>query len=145
MSSKTKIVVLKLKEMIYTIIFVVLGIILLLLLILIITKKTTKENVNIPQSTFLPGAYTSSIVLATNPVDIEVLVDYEQIKSIRLINTSESVETMYPLITDSLDSIASQVIKNNSTENITYNQEAKYTSLVLIEAINQALDKAYND
>ena len=87
----------------------------------------------------------NSIVLATNPVDIEVVVDSEQIKSIQLINTSESIETMYPLITASLNSISSQVIKNNSTENITYNQESKYTSLVLIEAIQAALDKARND
>ncbi|MGN0374285.1 MAG: hypothetical protein ACI4EN_02205 [Butyrivibrio sp.] len=145
MSSKTKIVVLKLKEMIYTVVFVVLGIILILLLVLLITRKAAKEETDIPKSTFSPGVYTSSIVLATNPVDIEVIVDCEQIKSIQLINTSESVETMYPLITDSLHSIASQVIKNNSTQNITYNQEAKYTSIVLIQAIQSALDKAYND
>lgn len=145
MSSKTKIVVLKLKEMIYTIVFVVLGIILILLLILLITKRTTKSVPEAAKSTFTPGVYTSSIVLATNPVDIEVVVDSEQIKSIQLINTSESIETMYPLITASLNSIASQVIENNSTENITYNQESKYTSLVLIEAIQAALDKACND
>ncbi len=145
MSSKTKIVVLKLKEMIYTIVFVVLGIILILLLILLITRRTTKSVPEAANSTFAPGVYTSSIVLATNPVDIEVVVDSEQIKSIQLINTSESIETMYPLITASLNSISSQVIKNNSTENITYNQESKYTSLVLIEAIQAALDKARND
>lgn len=145
MSSKTKIVVLKLKEMIYTLIFVVLGIILILMLVLIISRKANKKEPEISQSTFSPGVYTSSIVLATNPVDIEVIVDSEQIKSIQLINTSESIETMYPLITDSLQSIASQIIANNSTENITYNQEAKYTSMVLIEAVQSALDKAYND
>lgn len=143
MSSKTKIVVLKLKQMIYTIVFVVLGIILILLLILLISRQSKRSVPQATQSTFSPGVYTSSIVLATNPVDIEVVVDSEQIKSIQLINTSESIETMYPLIADSLDSIASQVIENNSTENITYNQESKYTSLVLIEAIQAALDKAY--
>ncbi len=145
MSSKTKIVVLKLKEMIYTIVFVVLGIILILLIILLITRNANKSVPEAVKSTFAPGVYTSSIVLATNPVDIEVVVDAEQIKSIQLINTSESIETMYPLITASLNSISEQVIKNNSTENITYNQEFKYTSLVLIEAIQAALDKAYNE
>ena len=93
-------------------------------------------------TTFSPGVYTSSIVLASNPVDIEVVVDSEQIKSINLVNTSESVETMYPLISSSLNDIASQVIKNNSTENITYSQDSKYTSIVLINAINEALEKA---
>lgn len=142
MSNKTKIVVLKLKEMIYTIIFVVLGIILILLLVLFISGRRNKNSEPIIQSTYVPGVYTSSIILATNPVDIEIVVDKEQIKSIELINTSESVETMYPLITDSLNSISAQIIENNSVENITYNQENKYTSIVLINAITEALNKA---
>lgn len=142
MSNKTKIVVLKLKEMIYTIIFVVLGIILILLLVLFISGRRNKNSEPIIQSTYVPGVYTSSIILATNPVVIEIVVDKEQIKSIELINTSESVETMYPLITDSLNSISAQIIENNSVENITYNQENKYTSIVLINAITEALNKA---
>ncbi len=142
MSAKTKIVVLKLKEIIYSLIFVVLGIILILLIVLLVSGRRGKNSEPITQSTYVPGVYSSSIVLATNPVDIEIVVDKEQIKSIELINTSESVETMYPLITDSLNSIAAQVIENNSVENITYNQENKYTSIVLINAINEALNKA---
>ena len=142
MSNKTKIVVLKLKEIVYTGIFVVLGIILILLIILFITGRNKEKNFPTTQSTYIPGVYSSSIILATNPVDIEVIVDKEQIKSITLINTEESVETMYPLITDSLNSISEQIIENNSVENITYNLENKYTSIVLINAINEALNKA---
>ena len=142
MSNKTKIVVLKLKEIVYTGIFVVLGIILILLIILFISGRNGKKSEHITQSTYIPGVYSSSIILATNPVDIEVVVDKEQIKSITLINTEESIETMYPLITDSLNSISEQIIENNSIENITYNQENKYTSIVLINAIAEALNKA---
>ena len=142
MSNKTKIVVLKLKEIVYTGIFVVLGIILILLIILFITGRNGKKSEHITQSTYIPGVYSSSIILATNPVDIEVVVDKEQIKSITLINTEESIETMYPLITDSLNSISEQIIENNSIENIIYNQENKYTSIVLINAIAEALNKA---
>lgn len=142
MSNKTKIVVLKLKEIVYTGIFVVLGIILILLIILYITGRNGQKNGHLTKSTYIPGVYSSSIILATNPVDIEVVVDKEQIKSISLINTEETVETMYPLITDSLNSISEQIIENNSIENITYNQENKYTSIVLINAINEALSKA---
>ena len=69
-------------------------------------------------------------------------VDSNQIKSISLVNASTSIETMYPLISSSLDNIASQVIRNNSTDNITYQNDSKYTSIVLVKAINEALDKA---
>ncbi len=143
MSSKTKILVLKLKEIIYTLIFVVLGIILIVLLFLIFTGRSKKNNSS-PTSaqTFVPGVYTSSMVLSTNPVDIEVVVDSDQIKSISLVNTSESVETMYPLISSSLKDIAAQIVRNNSTENVTYSSDSKYTSIVLLNAINDALAKA---
>lgn len=143
MSSKTKILVVKLKEIIYTVLFVVLGIILIVLLFILITGKSHKKDTSpVSVTTYSPGVYTSSIVLASNPVDIEVVVDDTQIKSVNLVNPSESVETMYPLISSSLSDIASQVIKNNSTENITYSQDARYTSIVLIGAINDALEKA---
>lgn len=143
MSSKTKIFVVKLKEIIYTLLFVVLGIILIVLLVILITGKSHKKDTSpVAVDIYSPGVYTASIVLASNPVDIEVVVDNRQIKSVNLVNTSESVETMYPLISSSLGDIAAQVIRNNSTENITYSQNARYTSIVLINAINDALAKA---
>ncbi|MGN0370863.1 MAG: hypothetical protein ACI4EW_09980 [Butyrivibrio sp.] len=142
MSAKTKILVLKLKQLIYTVIFVVLGIILIILLFLIIKGKTGKEKSASAYPTFAPGVYTSSIVLANSPLDLQITVDEEQVKSITLVNVSESVETMYPLLSSSLSEISAQVIDNNSTEHITYSQDSKYTSIVLINTINTILDKA---
>lgn len=44
MSSKTKILVVKLKEIIYTVLFVVLGIILIVLLFILITGRSHKKD-----------------------------------------------------------------------------------------------------
>lgn len=142
MSSKTKIFVLKFKEMIYTIIFVILGITLLILLILIIAGMIKNKKHTVAERIYSPGIYSSCVVLEQNPVDLEVVIDENQIKSICLVNYSESVETMYPLLSSSLDDISAQVIKNNSTENITYSYDHKYSSTVLINAINCSLKKA---
>ena len=143
MSSKTKILVIKLRGIIYTLIFAILGIIFIVLLILILngrSKKDTKDDA--AQKTYSPGVYTASMILSDNAVDIQVVVDENQIKSIELVNIEESVTTMYPLISSSLDDIAAQVISNNSVENITYSYDSKYTSLMLIEAIKSAVAKA---
>lgn len=142
MSSKTKILVIKLKEIIYTLIFVILGIILIVLLILIISGRTKKESASDNQKTYSPGVYTASMILSDNAVDIQIAVDENQIKSIELVNIEESVTTMYPLISSSLDDIASQIISNNSMDNITYSYDSKYTSMMLIDTIKNALDKA---
>ena len=80
--------------------------------------------------------------MSSNPVNIEVVVDHEQIKSISMVNVSEAVTTMYPLISSSLTEIASQIVQNNSTENLVFNDENKYTSIILVNAINTALNKA---
>lgn len=142
MSTKTKILVFKMKEIIYTIVFAVLAILLIIFLVLIIKGHSKKSSESAKKSTFSPGIYESSIVLSSNPVNIEVVVDHEQIKSISMVNVSEAVTTMYPLISSSLTEIASQIVQNNSTENLVFNDENKYTSIILVNAINTALCKA---
>lgn len=142
MSTKTKILVFKMKEIIYTIVFAVLAILLIILLVLIIKGHSKKNSESAKKSAFSPGIYEASIVLSSNPVNIEVVVDHEQIKSISMVNVSEAVTTMYPLISSSLTEIASQIVQNNSTENLVFNDENKYTSIILVNAINTALCKA---
>lgn len=142
MSTKTKILVFKMKEIIYTIVFAVLAILLIIFLVLIIKGHSKKSSEATKKSTFSPGIYEASIVLSSNPVNIEVVVDHEQIKSISMVNVSEAVTTMYPLISSSLTEIASQIVQNNSTENLVFNDENKYTSIILVNAINTALNKA---
>lgn len=142
MSTKTKILVFKMKEIIYTIVFAVLAILLIIFLVLIIKGHSKKSSESAKKSTFSPGIYEASIVLSSNPVNIEVVVDHEQIKSISMVNVSEAVTTMYPLISSSLTEIASHIVQNNSTENLVFNDENKYTSIILVNAINTALCKA---
>ena len=57
-------------------------------------------------------------------------------------NLSETTTAMYPLMEPTLESLASQIYASQSTENITYEDENKYTSMLLLEAIKSALAKA---
>ena len=144
MSSKTKIVVLHLKELIYTGIFVVLGILFLLLLIIMFLpgKKTTPEESGADEGRYTPGKYTTSLILGNSAVDVEVVVDDNNINSIRLVNLDEAVTTMYPLMEPALNDLASQICTKQSLEDITYSDDNKYTSQVLLDAITSALGKA---
>ena len=73
---------------------------------------------------------------------MEVIVDKDSITSIRMVSPSDTVATMYPLLQPTLDSICEQIYEQQSLESITYTPESKYTSLVLLEAIQTSLDKA---
>lgn len=155
MSSKTKIVVLHMKELIYTGIIVVLGILLILLLINMLRPNKNNPDRHISSSdsmiqetgsdtlaNYIPGVYTTQLVLSGQTVDVEVIVEQDSITSIRLNNLNESVTTMYPLLQPTFDNICEQIYETQSLENITYTTASKYTSLVLLEAIQNSLEKA---
>jgi len=167
MSSKTKIVVLHMKELIYTGIFAALGILLVILLIILFLPK--REDTSPPANpshhdtptdrtvadtsasditsvtspaAYIPGIYTTELILNDQSVNIEVIVNHSEITSIRLVNLNDTVATMYPLLEPTLKDICTQVLDKQSLDGITYAAESKYTSLVLLEAIRNSLSKA---
>lgn len=142
MSSKTKIVVLHMKEVVYTIIFLILAIVLGVLLFFMFGPGKDKAASAQAQARYKAGVYSTSIVLNDNTFDVEVTVDSDRIKSIDLVNLSESTTAMFPLMEPALESLASQIYASQSLENITYSEDNKYTSMLLLDAIQTALKKA---
>ena len=139
MSGKTKIVVLRTKEIIYTGLFAVLGIVLIILLIYMFQPKNSGSE---EKNAYVPGVYHSAMELGENTVDIEVMVDENRIHSIDMNYTSESVATMYPLMEPALETLTMQICEKQSLEDITYSEENRYTSMLLLDTIEQALEKA---
>lgn len=140
MSSKTKIVVLHMKEVIYTVVFVILGILLILLLTFMFLPNGKKHTSQ--KQEYMPGVYTSTITLNNTALEVEVAVDSSHINSIRFSNLDETVATMYPLIQPAIENIAEQIYDSQSLENISYPEENPYTSQVILGAIDDALKKA---
>lgn len=141
MSANTKIVVLKRKNLVITLLFAGLGIVLILLLIFMFRGKSA-ESVN--TSAYIPGVYTTTITLNNQELDVEVSVSKDEIRSIRFVNLSETVTTMFPLMESALESVSVQIVQNQSTKDLLYADDMKYTSELLVNAINAALAKAEN-
>ncbi len=154
MSSRTKIVVLRMKEIIYTAIFA--GLALLLIALFLFMLRARKSDSAAPdsggavheqslQTSYIPGVYSASISLGNQTVNVEVAVNASEITSISLVPLDESIATMYPLIQPSMDNLAEQIIASQSLEGITYESGSRYTSQVLLNAIERALSKAAAD
>ena len=139
MSSKTKIVVLHMKEIIYTAVFALLGILLIILLAFMFYPKQ-KNSVDKTQR-YVPGIYTSTITLNNTTLEVEVAVDHSHINAIRFTNLDESVATMYPLAQPTIEYIAGQIYETQSLENISYSEDSPYTSQMILNAIDDALSK----
>ena len=140
MSSKTKIVVLHMKEIIYTAVFATLAVILIVLLLFMFLPKN--RGTSIHEEKYMPGVYTSTVTLNNTALEVEVTVDESHINSIRFSNLDETVATMFPLIQPAIEDIAEQVYDNQSLENIQYSESNPYTSQVIINAIEEALKQA---
>ncbi len=143
MSAKTKIVVLRMKELIFKGILALLGILLVvILLVLFLPKKEKQKEDATPTASYTPGVYTSSVMLNDTAVDVQVIVDEDNINSISLVNLDDAVETMYPLVKPAMEDLSKQIIDKQSLEDITYSENNQYTSIVLLNAIEKAIEKA---
>ena len=149
MSAKTKILVFKMREVIYTAVFAALGICLVILLIFMFIKgrsgsslESLSNSITNEEPIYIAGVYQSSVVLRNQVISVEVVVDKNNINSVRLIQTDDAITTMFPLFAPTMNELATQIIGKQSVDNITYSDENKYTAMVLLEAVKSALAKA---
>lgn len=143
--AKTKIVVIQMKELIYTAIFAGLGILLILLLVFMFfpsRKDNSSTSENSDAAKYNPGVYNSQIALGDSTLNLEVVVDADQIKSVSFVNLEDSVTTMYPLVKPSLETIEKELIKGTAIDDIPLSEKSKYTESLLIEGVKTALNKA---
>ena len=138
MNSKTKIIVLHMKEIIYTVIFATLGILILCLLFFMFSGDRHSSV----YKKYTPGVYTSSFTLGNEDLELEVSVSDTSINSIRISNLSETVTAMYPLLQPSLENLADQICKSQSLDHLTLSSDSPYTSQLLLNTIRDALKKA---
>lgn len=140
MGAQTKIVVIKAKEIIYTGIFLVLGILLIVLLINMFGKE--KDNRTDTASKYNPGVYSSTITLGENTLNVSVNVDKDTISGVNIENLDTAVTTMYPLLEPALNEINEQISAVESVDDITYSKDNQYTYIILNQAIKNALEQA---
>ena len=146
MSSKTKIIVLHMKEIIYTAIFAALGILLIILLVVMFRPGGKKQPADAhAEKQYTPGIYTSALTFNNTNLEVEVSVDESRINSIRFSNLDESITTMFPLVQPAIEDIADQIYKTQSLENITLSEQSPYTSQVILDAIAETVEKAAVD
>jgi uncharacterized protein with FMN-binding domain len=131
------------KDIIRTGIFILIGVILLVALIWAVMPNRGPEGTAemFEPGSFVPGTYTSYIILHNRPVSISVTVDDGAILDIAISDMAESLEVFYPLIRPTMAELSQKVIDTQST-NIETGIKTQYTSRILLDAINMALHQA---
>ena len=93
-------------------------------------------------NTYIPGIYTTELILGSETANVEVIVNDHAITSVSLANPSETLTTMYPLLEPTMESLNDQLCEMQDPSQVTYSAETRYTSLVLLEAVKASLEKA---
>ncbi|HHV12024.1 MAG TPA: hypothetical protein GXX75_17260 [Clostridiales bacterium] len=140
--AKTKIVVIQLKEIIYTVIFAALGILLILLLIFMFKGGKDEEEASNETNLYTAGTYSSTFTLNDMALNMVVVVDKDHINHVSIENLDEAVTTMFPLIQPSLEAIALQLYNDVPINEVEFMEDSKYTQQLLVEAIQTTLEKA---
>ena len=141
MNKKAKIVVLHMKELVYTGLFLILGVLFTIILVMMFSQK---EDDTTTKALYTPGQYTTTLTFNGNVADVKVTVSENEITSISLENLEETVSVMYPLLEPSLEQLSDQILSTQSLDNISYNSDSQYTSMLLLDAIASSLEQARN-
>ncbi|HHW67029.1 hypothetical protein GND95_07010 [Defluviitalea raffinosedens] len=132
--SSTKIFVLRLKEVIYTALFAILGLILLIVLIFMFIPNKKGDT-----ALYKEGVYTAPITLDYASFNVSVVVEDDKITSVELTDFNEDMATMYPLIEPTMAYLNKQITKKQSLE-IEAPEDSVHTTKLLLDGIKAALN-----
>ena len=142
MGKSPKFMVFHLKELIYTVVFVLLGIVLVISLIFMFCNINSDEKKEKSSSgQYEAGVYTSCVTLNGNPMEVTVTLDSNHINSITVDNISDAITTMYPLVEPAFEDISKQIVDTQSVDNIKFSEESQYTYSLLYNAIVDTINK----
>ena len=66
-------------------------------------------------------------------------LDENQVKAVELVNLSESVETMYPLMQPTVEKLSKQLAAGKTMDEIVVSEDTRYTEKIIVESVNEML------
>ncbi len=137
---QTKIFVFSMRQIVKAGLLALGGLVVILMLIYMFLPKNKTVSAIYP---YVPGTYTSRIVLHSRPVEVKVDVSETKILSVSMTDLGETQEVFYPLFGKAMEEISGEVIRLQSAQ-IAPSADYPITSGILIEAVQTALEKAVN-
>lgn len=134
----SKFIVVKLRELIKTIIFAVLGVIILIGLITFFLRMGNDTKTGM----YRDGTYEAVLDLGGECASIEVKIKDGRIAGMEMMESDESVAVMYPMAESALAEIGAQVVQTQSTADMEISKQHTYTAKVLLSAIENCLEQA---
>lgn len=132
----SKFMVIKLRELMKTAVFAVLGVAIIVALIYFAVGRLGDS-----QAVYNPGVYSSQIELQNGNVLVEVKVGKTKIKKVSVSSESETVPVFYPLFNTVAEDIGKQVVKQQTTQ-LEIEGDGSVTTALILDAVEESLAQA---
>lgn len=133
--SKTRFMVIKLKELIKTAIFAIIGAAIIIALIIMIVPGSSDAK-------YKSGTYTSNISIGEETASVSLTFSENEITDMAFIPTSESFALFYPLAQTTADEIEAQIMSSQSTDNIQLSYDSQITGEIIVNGAKACIERA---
>lgn len=134
----TRFVVIKMRELLKTAVFAVLGVIILVGLITFFLRMGDGESAGL----YRDGSYEAALPLGQGEAAVSVEIRDGRIADVTVTDQAETVAVMYPMVEDAAEEVAQQVVRNQSAENIAVTDTHTYSAQAVLDAVNVCLEEA---
>jgi len=138
----TKIFVLQMKDLVRIGAIVLVGILLVVLALIFLLPRSGRDATEpTPESVFIPGTYSSTIILNNKPVEVRVAVSENEILYLYMTDMEDIQRVFFPLFEPRMHDLAEEVLRYQSAF-IDPATDYPVTTGILQQAVKAALDMA---
>ncbi|WP_317856133.1 hypothetical protein [Chakrabartyella piscis] len=134
----SKFMVIKLKELIRTAIFAILGVVILVGLIWFFLGIGDKDT-----AMYRDGVYHTQVTLGEEKAMVSVTIEEGLIADVALSELTETATVFYPLMESAAEEVCREVVKTQSLE-ISVSKANAYSAQEVLQAVAQGLEQAKN-
>jgi len=138
----TKIFVLQMKDLVRIGAIVLVGITLVVLALIFLLPRGGRDATEpTPESIFVPGTYSSTIILNNKPVEVRVAVSENEILYLYMTDMADIQRVFFPLFEPRMHDLADEVLRYQSAF-IDPATDYPITTGILQQAVKAALEMA---
>ena len=134
----TKFVVVKLRELLKTAVFAILGVIILLGLIHFFLHMGSEESAG----GYRDGTYEAELSLGAQQASVQVEIADGKITDVAMIDEREAIAVLYPAVETAMEEVRAQVLQKQSAEGVTVSSQHTYSAQVLLDGIAACVEEA---
>lgn len=132
---RTRFMVIKLKELIKTVLFAVIGAVIIIMLIILLVPDKSDSRYN-------AGTYTTNVEIGEKTAAVTMTFTKNKITDVSFVPDDDMLAVFYPLAETAADSVCKQILENQSAENIALSDEYAVTGQLVADAVEACINRA---